>query len=163
MIDPSQLILEDAATKLRELVKSVVFVGGATLRLLISDTGAAPPRATLDVDVIAEITTYIDYVAFSDHLRSLGFGEDDREGAPLCRWLHGDLILDLMPLTQEVLGFSNPWYRGALEAAQPVILRNGISIQVISAPYFLGTKMAAFRNRECTISTKAGTLKILWP
>jgi len=147
VIDNSLIILQDAATKLRELINSVVFVGGATLGLHISDTGAAPPRATLDVDVIAEITNYVDYVAFSDCLRPLGFREDDREGAPTCRWLHGDLILDVMPLNREVLGFANRWYRGALETSQSVTLPNGMSIQMISAPYFLGTKIEAFRNR----------------
>jgi hypothetical protein len=103
---------------------------------------AAPPLKERFI-----ITTYVDYVAFSHRLRSLRFREDNREGAPLCRWIHGDLILDVMPLNQEVLGFTNRWYRDALEASQSVILPNEISIQVITAPYFLGTKMEAFRNR----------------
>jgi predicted nucleotidyltransferase len=52
-----------------------------------------------------------------------------------------------MPLSQEVLGFTNRWYRHALETSQPVTLSDAISIQVITAPYFLGTKIEAFRNR----------------
>jgi len=69
------------------------------------------------------------------------------EGAPLCRWKHGALTLDVMPLDPKVLGFSNRWYPGALRTAIQFELPNGISIRCITAPYFLGTKLEAFRGR----------------
>src|ERR1700692_3082576 len=72
----NQALLEDAAAKLKGLLDEVVFVGGSTLELMITDAGAAPVRGTVDVDVIAEITTYADYVVFSDRLRTLGFREE---------------------------------------------------------------------------------------
>ena len=50
-------------------------------------------RGTYDVDVIAEIGSYAEYTVFSERLRGLGFKEDSREGAPLCRWTHGALTL----------------------------------------------------------------------
>jgi len=53
-------LLEDAANKLKVLLNEVVFVGGSTLDLLVTDQGAAPIRGTVDVDVIVEITTYGD-------------------------------------------------------------------------------------------------------
>jgi hypothetical protein len=145
---PSNLaLLEDAAAKLKGLLDEVVFVGGSTLELMITDAGAAPVRGTVDVDVIAEITTYADYVVFSDRLRTLGFSEDARENAPLCRWVHGDLTLDVMALDKAVLGFSNIWYPGALESARWASLPSGAVIRLITAPFFLGTKMEAFRGR----------------
>jgi hypothetical protein len=55
-------------------------------------------RATIDVDTIAEITSYLENVQFGERLRNLGFTEDASEGAPLCRWRHGAVILDVMPL-----------------------------------------------------------------
>jgi hypothetical protein len=117
---PSNLyLLENAAGKLGKLLDEVVFVGGSTLDLIVTDEAAAPIRGTVDVDVIAEITTYPGYVVFSEHLRELGFSEDTREAAHLCRWVHGDLTLDVMPLEKSVLGFSNRWYRGALETVEP--------------------------------------------
>jgi hypothetical protein len=67
-------------------------------------------RGTYDVDVITEIASYADYVIFSERLRELGFEEESREGAPLCRWQHGDLVLDVMSLDAKILGFSNRWY-----------------------------------------------------
>jgi hypothetical protein len=52
-----------------------------------------------------------------------------------------------MPLEKSVLGFSNRWYRGALETARPATLPSGAIIRLITAPFFLGTKMEAFRGR----------------
>jgi len=147
MPDANLLILEEAATKLRTLLDEVVFVGGATLGLLITDTGAAPVRATIDVDVIVEIVNYAEYMTFSERLKSYGFTEDARESAPLCRWLHEGLVLDVMPLDKNVLGFTNRWYRDAHQTAQLLKLPSGVSIRAITAPYFLGTKIEAFLSR----------------
>jgi len=49
--------------------------------MLITDKAAAPIRGTTDVDVIAEIVTYADYIAFSEHLREAHFTEDVGEMA----------------------------------------------------------------------------------
>ena len=64
MPDPNLPLLEDAAQKLAPFLDEIVFVGGVTLGLLITDEGAAPVRGTNDVDVIAEIVTYADYIVF---------------------------------------------------------------------------------------------------
>ena len=133
--------------RLRPLLSEIVFVGGCATGLLIDDPGAAPVRGTYDVDVIAEIGTYAEYAIFSERLRALGFQEDATEGAPLCRWKHGELILDVMPLDPAILGFSNRWYPEALEAAEEVQLPAGLTVRAITGPYFLGTKLEAFRGR----------------
>lgn len=54
MLDPNLplLELEDATRKLAPFLNEIVFVGGATLGLLITDKAAAPIRGTNDVDVI---------------------------------------------------------------------------------------------------------------
>jgi hypothetical protein len=139
--------LQEAAAKLRPLLREIVFVGGCATGLLITDPGAAEVRRTYDVDVIAETASYGDYMLFSERLRALGFQEDMSEGAPLCRWQHKSLILDVMPLDEGILGFSNRWYADALHTASEVQMPNGLIIRLISAPYFLGTKMEAFRGR----------------
>lgn len=36
-----------------------------------------------------------------------GLAEDTTPGAPLCRWRRDELIVDVMPLDEHVLGFSN--------------------------------------------------------
>jgi hypothetical protein len=147
MLDPNLRLLEEAATKLTPFLREIVFVGGVTLGLLITDKAAAPIRSTDDVDVIAEILTYVDYVAFSERLRNERFTEDTSEEPLTCRWYHGQLKLDVLALSEEVLGYTNMWYRSALDNATPFNLPSGQSIRVITAPYFLGTKMEAFRKR----------------
>jgi hypothetical protein len=147
MLHPNLELLEIAAERLRPLLPEVVFVGGCVTGLLVTDSGAAPVRRTYDVDVIAEIASYADYTIFSERLRTLGFEEDTTEGAPLCRWRHTGLVLDVMPLDARILGFSNRWYPDALRTAVEVRLPGGLILRTITAPYFLGTKIEAFRGR----------------
>jgi len=144
---PNLDLLESAAAKLRPLLPEIVFVGGCATGLLITDPGAAAVRRTYDVDVITEIASYAEYAVFSERLRELGFAEDSREGAPLCRWQHDGLVLDVMPLDAAILGFSNHWYADALRTAVEVLMPSGLTLRAITAPYFLGTKIEAFRGR----------------
>jgi hypothetical protein len=147
MPDPNLRLLEEAATKLAPFLREIVFVGGVTLGLLITDKAAAPIRSTDDVDVIAEILTYVDYIAFSERLRKAQFTEDTSDEPLTCRWFHGKLKLDVLSLSKEVLGYTNIWYERALHNAISFALPSGQLIKVITAPYFLGTKMEAFRGR----------------
>ena len=147
MPNPGLEHLIATAKLLRPMLGDLVFVGGAVTSLLVTDEGAGPPRTTLDVDAIAEITSYAEYAAFGERLRALGFSEDTSEGAPLCRWVHSGRILDVMPLDGKILGFSNRWYRAAMEAATPHRLSRDLEIRVVTAPYFLATKIEAFRGR----------------
>ena len=144
MPDPNLPLLEDAVHKLAPFLDEIVFVGGVTLGLLITDEAAAPIRGTTDVDVIAEILTYVDYIAFSERLRQANFTEDQEL---TCRWHNGALALDVLALNKEVLGFTNIWYEPALRHASVLTLPSGRSIRVITAPFFLATKMDAFRGR----------------
>ena len=57
-------------------------MGGVTLGLL-TDEAAAPIRGTTDVDVIAKIVTYADYIAFSERLRRAEESEMDAAFADL--------------------------------------------------------------------------------
>ena len=129
------------------LLGEIVFIGGVPLGLLITDKAAAPIRSTDDVDVIAEILTYADYIAFSMRLRKAEFTEDTSEEPLTCRWFHGKLKLDVLALSKEVLGYTNIWYESALNHAVSFVLPSGQPIRVITAPYFLATKMEAFRGR----------------
>jgi hypothetical protein len=133
--------------KLTPFLDEIVFVGGVTLGLLITDKAAAPIRGTIDVDVIAEIITYADYIAFSERLRQAHFTEDQGEEPLTCRWHNGTLTLDVLALNKEVLGFTNIWYEPALRHASTLTLPGRTSIRVITAPFFLATKMEAFSGR----------------
>jgi predicted nucleotidyltransferase len=140
-------MLVRAAGALGELKDEVVFVGGAVVDLFITDPAAPRPRFTEDVDVVVEVTTYAAWAAVGERLRALGFREDQREGAPLCRWLIGDLVVDVMPALERVLGFTNRWYRQAKKQSEERELPGGVHIRVATAPLFLATKIEAFGSR----------------
>jgi len=140
-------LLVNVARLLKPLLSELVFLGGCTTVLLVTDSAAGEVRPTFDVDVIAEITSYAEYITFSERLRALGFSEDQSEGAPVCRWRHGDLRLDVMPIDERILGFSNRWYHPAMVNAQEIQLERGLVIQAVTAPFFLATKLEAFKGR----------------
>ncbi|HEX4602933.1 MAG TPA: hypothetical protein VH724_02995 [Candidatus Angelobacter sp.] len=140
-------LLARVALLLRPLLGDLVFVGGCTTALLITDKAAAEVRPTYDVDSIAEITSYAEYTAFAERLLQLDFTADQSEGAPICRWSHGEIRLDVMPTDERILGFSNRWYKPAMATAQTVQLANDLIIRAVTAPLFLGTKLEAFKGR----------------
>jgi hypothetical protein len=144
--NPNADLLLSAVQKLVPLLDRIVFVGGCAAGLLITDPGAAPVRPTVDVDAIVEIASYAELVALEVLLRQLGFDQPHVECAPLCRWIQGDLILDLMPTDSSILGFTNRWYSQALENAETVEVGEH-KIRLISASYFLATKLEAFHGR----------------
>jgi len=140
-------LLIDAARLLKPLLRELAFVGGSTTALLITDKAAADVRPTYDVDAIAEITSYAAYTDFSERLRKLGFTEDTSEGALICRWRHKKTILDVMPLDEQILGFSNRWYKSAMDTAVVRELEPGLHVRVVTAVFFCATKLEAFAGR----------------
>lgn len=135
------------AERLGELREEVVFLGGATMALLITDPAAAALRPTKDVDVIVEVASWGEYAPLQDRLRERGFAEDSEEGAPLCRWVIEGIKVDIMPTNEKILGFSNRWYSAAMKTAQSIQLTDEISIRLVTGPYFLVTKLEAFLGR----------------
>lgn len=144
--DPNLQLLEAAARALEPMLGEVVFVGGCVTGLLITDPAVASVRPTTDIDVIAEVYSYAQYDGLSAQLRELGLSEDNREGAPTCRWRHEDLTIDVMPVDAQVLGFANRWHKPALETAEPVQL-SALVLRLISPVYFVATKLEAFHDR----------------
>jgi hypothetical protein len=47
--------------RLQPLLPEIIFVGGCTTGLLVTDPAASPVRATVDVDVIVEVASYAEY------------------------------------------------------------------------------------------------------
>jgi len=141
--------LEVVASALGDLLPEVIFVGGCTTVLFVDEAAHFGIRKTEDVDVIVDVATLAEYHKFSQRLRDIGFHEDP-EG-PVCRWLidakFGRVKLDVMPIDEKILGFSNCWYKSAIQDANQVSLPSGISIRVVSAAYFIATKFEAFAGR----------------
>ncbi|MBN3583365.1 nucleotidyl transferase AbiEii/AbiGii toxin family protein [Algoriphagus aestuarii] len=130
---------------LQELIGDVVFVGGATVSLY-ADRETQEVRPTDDVDILVEIITYSEYSQVEEKLRNKGFANDTTSRV-ICRYRVHGIIVDVMPTSEEILGFSNIWYTPGFKNSIPYPIDEDTEIRVLSPAYFLATKLEAFRNR----------------
>ena len=134
-------MLEKVANALGdELLPQVVFVGGCTTGLLITDEFTKEQvRYTEDVDLIVHIISRPDWPRLQKKLRQQGFQDDVNENTVICRMqLDGVLKVDFMPDDPNILGFSNRWYPQAMETAQPYHLNDDTQIRLIQPEFFIG-------------------------
>ena len=139
-------MLEFAAIKLGKLNDEVVYLGGCTTALFITDPLSLDVRPTMDVDCIIDVISWGQYHQFGEKLRAIGF-KQSAEDSIICRWHYDDLILDIMPTDEEILGFSNRWYKEALKHSESHELSDDLMIKSVTVPYFLATKIEAFQSR----------------
>jgi hypothetical protein len=52
-----------------------------------------------------------------------------------------------MPTDESILGFGNRWYKKAIALSINHQLTEKIEIKIVTAPYFLATKLEAFKTR----------------
>lgn len=122
-----------------------VFVGGAVVSLYV-EREAEEARPTDDVDVLVEIYSRVDYDKMEARLRELGF-QNDTTSKFVGRYTHSGLIVDFMPINEKVLGFSNRWYNEAFRHAVFEQLDEQTVVKIFSPPYFIATKLEAFKSR----------------
>lgn len=146
--DPNYEHLLLIADALGDLRNNVVFVGGCTAGLLLTDSAAEGIRATKDVDAIVEAASLRQYYELESRLPALGFSRD-ADSDVICRWRHvaTGVLFDLMPIDPAILGFSNRWYPEAARTAARERLSDGVEIRRIAAPAFIATKLEAFVSR----------------
>jgi predicted nucleotidyltransferase len=134
-----------------DLREQVAFVGGCTTSFLLTDEFVLEQvRHTDDVDLIVHVMGYPGFHKLQQALRAKGFKDmppDPEESAPVCAMKLGDLRVDFMPDDPQVLGFSNRWYGDALKTAMPYELSDDLSIRLVNPPYFLATKLEAYKGR----------------
>jgi predicted nucleotidyltransferase len=154
----SALQLELAAELLGPVLGDVVFVGGATVHLWVTDPEAPPVRATDDVDVICEVASRARYYRLGERLRERGF-QEAADASVLCRWRNAEphLVLDVMPTDPDILGFSNPWYGEAIASAAMVALDSGAEIRAARPALLVATKLCAWKGRVTGTCSAAST------
>jgi hypothetical protein len=140
-------LVELAAASLGDLLGQVVFVGGATVELWITDDAAPELRPTEDVDVIVEVSSRLAFAEFEERLRRLRFSHD-RESGVICRFRHmpSGLVLDAMPSDPKILGFGNRWQGDAVTHAVERELPSGLTIRLVPPPYLL-----AMNHGRCSL------------
>lgn len=134
---------------LEELQREVVFVGGATVSLY-ADREGEEVRPTNDVDILIELLNYNDYQQLEDKLRAKGF-VNDHESKIICRYKIRGIVVDVMPTSADILGFTNKWYQkgfaNAIDYRLTANEREHYIIRLFSPEYFIATKLEAFNNR----------------
>src|SRR5690606_8274832 len=78
--------------------------------------------------------------------REIGFTNDVDSGI-ICRFKIQGIIVDIMPTDDSSIGFNNIWYPEGFEHAQNFTLLDGNIIRILTAPYFIATKLEAFKSR----------------
>ena len=137
--------IKAVANAFADLKDKVVFVGGATISLY-PDRPVIEVRPTDDVDVIIEILNYVDRMKLEEKLRSIGFSHDKESGI-ICRFIIQGIIVDIMPTNDPSIGFNNIWYPEGFDQAVSYRIDEKIIIKILSAPYFIATKIEAHKSR----------------
>jgi predicted nucleotidyltransferase len=138
--------MKAVAERLDGLGLDYAFLGGSVVSLLLDHPELSPVRATDDVDVVIEVVSQARYAEIEQKLRALKFDHDMRQGAPRCRWVLGDLTVDIMPAAGDFLGLNTAWFREALASATPRMVPGG-TLRVVSPAGFIATKYVAFLDR----------------
>ena len=142
-----QMLLTVASSLPAELKDQVVFLGGSVVSLLVTDAAFSGIRTTLDVDLMVDASGRSRFHNIEESLRKAGFSQILDDDPPIiCRWRIKSVVVDVMPCDEEILGFSNKWYKEAIKNYTLVNLA-GTDIRVVSAPYFIATKIEAFLGR----------------
>ena len=132
---------------LKDHAEQVVFVGGAVTSLLITEKAAFRVRPTKDIDIIVQNKNRNGFYKFEEDLRSLGFKQKMVADDPICRWYLDEIIVDVVPTSEEILTFGNAWYEIAFRDSIQLPLIDERPFKVISAPMFICTKLNAFDDR----------------
>jgi hypothetical protein len=136
------------ARKLGNLHARCFLTGGTSIPLYINTELAEPPRVTYDIDVVIEVSSGTEFRSqIETQLRVGGFEHDMTPGAPICRWRFASPLVDVMPVDEGVLGFSNPWYKAGLSSLMEARISDQCTWRILTPPFALASKFAAFWER----------------
>src|SRR3990167_4991890 len=128
-------MLQFVAIKLQDLCHDVVFLGGCTTGIFITDLASPDVRHTLDVDCIVDVISLNQYHTLEKKLQKQGFKKSMQDDV-VCRWHYDDVILDVMPTDEKILGFGNRWYKQALQHSVNHLIHDNLIVKSVTAPYF---------------------------
>lgn len=124
----------------------MVFIGGAVISLYTDDPAADEIRPTTDIDMTINLANYSEWAQMQERLSELEFYPDP-QGQSICSYKYKSIAVDIMLADDSSLGATNRWYKPGFDFLEQTTLPDGIDITILSAPYFLATKIEAFNNR----------------
>ncbi len=140
-------MLEIVAVGLSDLNDEVVFVGGAIAMLYADVNSGIEIRPTEDIDCVIEVLNLSSYSKLEEKLRKLGFKNVVAADAPICRWDYKGVLVDIMPTSSDILGFSNNWSAKGLKSKEVYKLSEDVNIFILSLPFYLASKFEALKSR----------------
>jgi hypothetical protein len=139
--------IREVAGRLDYLLKDVVFVGGSVVALYADDPASDEVRPTDDIDIVVAISSRVEFAIFEEKIRQLGF-RNVVDAKFIGRYKIDDLIVDVMPTDESVLGFHNRWYEQGMQDSFLYELDKEISIRLMPFHYFIASKIEAHNNRN---------------
>lgn len=135
------------AQALSSIEHKIVFVGGAVVELYCDDSARAEVRPTDDIDIVIELQNLGSYTKLEETLRGIGFQNDIFSGI-ICRYKYHDIVVDIMPNDEKILGFTNIWYKKGLEWSVLFEIDEELSISIFPVEYFLASKFEALKSNR---------------
>jgi hypothetical protein len=143
--DPKALLIE-VATFLDRVDIEYAFTGGAVIPFYLDIPDLASMRPTKDVDVIVQAVTLLEYHDVEQRIVQMGWRHDASPGAPRCRWIMGDVKIDVMASSEVAGEFSSPWFQKGVQEAVKVQVAGG-SFRVVPVSVLIASKLLAFTQR----------------
>ena len=139
-------LVAQVAVGLQELKEKMVFIGGAVISLYTDDPAAEEIRPTTDIDMTINLANYAEWATMQERLADLEFYPDP-QGQSICSYKFHNISIDIMPAEDSSMGISNTWYKPGFNHLQVIPLPDGTEINILPSPYFLATKLEAFKDR----------------
>jgi len=139
--------IKEVALRLDYLLKDVVFVGGSVVALYADDPAADEIKPTDDIDIVVGISTKSAFSTFEEKIRELGF-RNVVDSKFIGRYKINDIIVDVMPIEESILGFTNKWYKSGIEESFLYKIDEDVSISLMPFHYFIASKIEAHNSRN---------------
>ncbi|MCC5846017.1 MAG: hypothetical protein JJU05_17350 [Verrucomicrobia bacterium] len=123
-----------------------MFTGGAVVPLFLDQPELVMIRPTKDVDVVIQAASILAYQEIESHLQLAGWRHDTSRNAPRCRWIHQNVLVDILSSSPVPGEFSSPWFDLGIQKAWS-FPADGQNVPVVPATVFLASKLDAFWDR----------------
>jgi predicted nucleotidyltransferase len=131
---------------LHEAQEQLVFLGGCVPAFYARATGA-PIRATKDVDCMSTMSPWVLQEQMLARLCAFGQLAPVTDTQFRYQVPGTDLVIDVMSPDGFNIGGGTRWMREAAEHAMRHVLPDGRTVRVVTPPYFVLLKLAAFLDR----------------
>lgn len=138
-------LIAKVANALEDLNDETVYVGGAVVGLYVNDPAAPEVRPTDDIDITLEITSLGKLEELRQALVRKGFYQSHEDDV-VCRFRYEDIKVDVMATREVGWAPANPWFEPGFKHLQEITV-DEMPIQILSFPYYLASKISAFRGR----------------